>query len=289
MASNHYRRPQRIEPNDSVWDDDAAGSRPNRGLLGGCGFFVVVIALLGIIALVGYLVAGFVTSDRSSESDRLPVPTDIPPKAASPAPDFDPNDSDRAYQQALDWAKPKSEELNIPLQALMAYGKAEGFARKEAPACNLSWNTLAGLGYVETRHGTYDGRRFGASKLNDDGIAEPDIIGPQLNGREFAKVEDTDGGRLDGDREYDRALGPMQFIPESWKIYGVDADGDGKKNPQSVYDAAATATKLLCSEDRDLSTENGWTGAIRGYNLSDEYVMQVRDAAANYAIGQSPQ
>ena len=212
-----------------------------------------------------------------------------PAKAASPAPDFDPQDSDRAYQQALDWAKPKSEELNIPLQALMAYGKAEGFARNETPACNLSWNTLAGLGYVETRHGTYDGERFGASKLNDDGIAEPDIIGPQLNGREFAKVEDTDGGRLDGDREYDRALGPMQFIPESWKIYGVDADGDGKKNPQSVYDAAATATKLLCREGRDLSTESGWKSAIKGYNLSNEYVVQVRDAAANYAIGQSPQ
>lgn len=289
MASNHYRRPQRIEPNDSVWDDDAAGSRPNRGLLGGCGFFVVVIALLGIIALVGYLVAGFVTSDHGSESDRLPVPTDIPPKAASPAPDFDPQDSDRAYQQALDWAKPKSEELNIPLPALMAYGKAEDFARQETPDCHLSWNTLAGLGYVETRHGTYDGQRFGASKLNDDGIAEPDIIGPQLNGREFAKVEDTDDGRLDGDREYDRALGPMQFIPESWKIYGVDADGDGKKNPQNVYDAAATATKLLCREGRDLSTESGWKSAIKGYNLSNEYVVQVRDAAANYAIGQSPQ
>ena len=84
MASNHYRRPQRIEPNDSVWDDDAAGSRPNRGLLGGCGFFVVVIALLGIIALVGYLVAGFVTSDRGAESDRLPVPTDIPSAPAPP-------------------------------------------------------------------------------------------------------------------------------------------------------------------------------------------------------------
>lgn len=289
MAPHRYRRSQRIEPTDPTWDDDAAaGGRPNRGLLGGCGFFVVVLALLAIIGLVGYLVAGFVTGNHDAESDRLPVPTDIPPKAASAAPDFDPEDNDRAYQQALDWAKPKSEELNIPLQALMAYGKAEGLARAEFPACNLSWNTLAGLGYVETRHGTYDGEHFGASELNDDGIAEPDIIGPQLNGRQFAKVEDTDDGRLDGDRKYDRALGPMQFIPESWKIYGVDADGDGEKNPQSVYDASATAAKLLCNEGRDLSTESGWRGAIKGYNLSDEYVLQVRDAAANYALGQSP-
>ncbi|WP_293791009.1 lytic murein transglycosylase [uncultured Corynebacterium sp.] len=289
MASNRYRRPQRIEPRDLTWDDDAAtSSRPNRGLLGGCGFFVVVIALLAIIGLVGYLVAGFVTSNNNAESDRQPVPTDVPPKAASPAPDIDGDDFDSAYQRLLDWAKPKSEELNIPLPALIAYGNAEAIARAEHPTCNLSWNTLAGLGYVETRHGTYDGDRFGASKLNDDGIAEPDIIGPKLDGRQFAKVEDTDGGRLDRDREYDRALGPMQFIPESWKTYGVDADKDGKKNPQSVFDAAAAASALLCREQRDLGTKSGWTNAIKGYNLSDEYVMQVRDAAANYALGQSP-
>lgn len=291
MASNRYRRPQRIEPNESLWEaSEAADSgRPNRGLLGGCGFFVVVVALLAIIALVGYLVAGFVSGKNNAESDRLPVPTDVPPKAAAPAPTVDLEDADASYQKLLDWAKPKSEELNIPLQALMAYGKAEVFVRAKTPECSLSWNTLAGLGYVETRHGTYDGETFGAAKLNDQGIAEPDIIGPQLNGEGFAKVDDTDEGRLDGDRKYDRALGPMQFIPESWKIYGVDADNDGEKNPQSVYDAAASAAVLLCSKGRDLSTESGWTSAIKGYNLSDRYVADVRDAAANYALGQSPE
>ncbi|WP_459611157.1 lytic transglycosylase domain-containing protein [Corynebacterium urogenitale] len=277
-------RPQRV---NSDWERMSAHQRPNRGILGGCGLFFVVIALLAIIALVGFLVAGVASRD-SSGPERIPIPDDVPPAAAKPAPGINIHSPGRTALQLLDWARPISEKTGIPTQALIAYGNAEVIARDSRPECGITWNTLAGLGYVETIHGTYDGKRYGASELNRRGTAEPKIYGPQLNGDGFAKITDTDGGRMDGDKEFDRAVGPLQFIPESWERYGVDANGDGRSDPQNIDDASASAVRLLCDFDRDLSTPDGWTRAIRSYNLSDEYVLKVRDAAANYALGQAP-
>lgn len=277
-----------IPPADrAVFNDPRHAAKPNRGILGGCGFFVVVVALVGIIALVGFLVVGL-ANQEGPESDRIPVPADVPPAVAQAAPHIDIHVPGRTSEQLIDWAAPISEETGIPLQALIAYGNAEVIARENRPQCNIAWNTLAGLGYVETRHGTYDGKNFGAASLQENGIAEPHIIGPQLNGEGFAKVEDTDNGALDGDPDFDRAVGPMQFIPESWSRYGIDANGDGGADPQSIDDAAASAVRLLCDHQRDLGTPEGWTRAIRAYNQSTEYVLNVRDAAANYALGQRP-
>lgn len=259
----------------------------NRGVFGGCGLFVVVIALLAIIALVGFLVSGLITQ-KGSGSDRIPVPDNVPPAAAKPAPDIDIHQPGRTSEQLRRWAQPISEQTGIPVPALMAYGNAEVIARETRPECHITWNTLAGLGYVETRHGTYDGRNFGASEIQDDGVARPPIIGPRLDGNGFADVGDTDNGELDGDKEYDHAVGPMQFIPESWKRFGVDADGNGEADPNNIDDAAASAVRLLCDQQRDMATPEGWTRAIRAYNLSGEYVRKVRDAAANYALGQRP-
>jgi hypothetical protein len=43
----------------------------------------------------------------------------------------------------------------------------------------------------------------------------------------------------------------------------------------------------MCAGDRDLSTAEDWTRAVFAYNHSDRYLADVRDAAANYALGQS--
>lgn len=261
--------------------------RTKAGLFSGCGMLLVVGVLLLIIALVGFIISSMASQDQAAQ-DRVQVPDNVPPAAAPAAPNINIHGAGRTSLQLLQWAQPISDSTGIPVQALIAYGNAEVIARESRPQCGITWNTLAGLGYVETVHGTYDGVKYGASKLDDNGFAVPPIIGPQLNGKEFANVGDTDKGALDGDPKFDRAMGPLQFIPESWGRYGVDANGDGQTSPQNIDDAAASAVRLLCDFERDLKSPDGWTRAIRSYNLSDEYVLKVRDAAANYALNQRP-
>ena len=46
----------------------------------------------------------------------------------------------------------------------------------------------------------------------------------------------------------------MQFIPSTWSVVGVDGDGDGKRDPQDIDDAALATAVYLCSGDEDLSS-----------------------------------
>jgi hypothetical protein len=84
---------------------------------------------------------------------------------------------------------------------------------------------------------------------------------------------------------YDRAVGPMQFIPSTWSIYGTDGDGDGVANPFDVNDAALTAARYLCAAGGDLRTHQGQVAAVLAYNHSDEYLAQVLALADAYRRG----
>ena len=77
----------------------------------------------------------------------------------------------------------------------------------------------------------------------------------------------------------------MQFIPSTWSVVGVDGDGDGKRNPQDIDDAALASAVYLCSGDEDLSTDAGQNAAVYRYNHSDAYVDLVKQIAAAYAAG----
>ncbi|MEV6672912.1 lytic transglycosylase domain-containing protein [Streptomyces sp. NPDC051162] len=157
----------------------------------------------------------------------------------------------------------------IPATALDAYKKAEAQARTELPNCHIPWQLIAGIGKVESEHGTIYG-----THLLPDGTTDKPILGPALTGREFALVRDTDGGFWDGDTQYDHAVGPMQFIPSTWKHIGSDGNG-GYKNPNNIYDAALGTARYLCAGGRDLNKPGDLDKAILSYNPSREYVKSV--------------
>ena len=78
-------------------------------------------------------------------------------------------------------------------------------------------------------------------------------------------------------------MGPMQFIPGTWRIFGVDGDGDGVADPQDVEDAAAATAAYLCYGGRDLSQPADLGSAILAYNHSTSYQQLVLTYQRRYA------
>ncbi|MBZ8176231.1 hypothetical protein GP475_04170 [Corynebacterium poyangense] len=247
----------------------------------GCG---TILAIITLISFVGWALSMMDGSPPMRQYQA--VPDHVPPDPGAAVPQVEIHQGGRPANALAWWADPIAERTNIPPQALRAYAYAELYAAEAWPNCHLKWNTLAGIGQVETRHGTYSGRMFGTASLDENGVVHPPIIGVPLDGSPgFAHIPDTDGGQLDGDPVYDRAVGPMQFIPSSWRQYGMDGNGDGVADPNQIDDAALTAAHLLCTES-DLATADGWTSAISSYNQSTKYTRDVRDAANSYALEQ---
>lgn len=169
--------------------------------------------------------------------------------------------------------------IDISVVALDAYLRAETTLAEALPACRLEWWMIAGVGRVESRHG-----ELGARSINADGRPNRPIIGIPLDGRPGVRaIVDTDGGALDGDPAWDRAVGPMQFIPETWRIRGRDGNGDGLADPQNLYDAALASATYLCRLGGDLSDPANLREAYFGYNTSDHYVALVESYADRYA------
>ncbi|KUL34918.1 hypothetical protein ADL22_29290 [Streptomyces sp. NRRL F-4489] len=139
----------------------------------------------------------------------------------------------------------------------------------------MSWQLVAGIGRVESVHASGYG-------LRADGTTTKPIRGPRLDGKRFALIRDTDRGRWDGDAEFDRAIGPMQFIPSTWASWGADGNGDGVNDPNNIYDAALATGHYLCAGGRDLNGSADLEKAILSYNNSREYVNAVRDWMRTY-------
>jgi membrane-bound lytic murein transglycosylase B len=169
----------------------------------------------------------------------------------------------------------------IPSAALSAYQRAAQVIDSADKGCNIDWPLIAAIGRVESNHG-----RYGGNTLDDNGVSRPGIYGIPLDGSNgTSQIADTDAAQYDNDPQYDRAVGPMQFIPSTWSVVGVDGDGDGKRNPQDIDDAALATAVYLCSGDEDLSTTKGQQAAVYRYNHSQDYVNLVLSIMRAYAAG----
>lgn len=170
--------------------------------------------------------------------------------------------------------------MRIPAMALSAYRKAEQAMAVAAPGCGISWNLLAGIGRIESSHangGATDAR----------GTAIRPIYGPALDGTLPGNeiiVQSNAGGRA----VYARAMGPMQFLPGTWSRYASDGDGDGKADPQNLFDATLSAARYLCSGGLNLRNQSQTLTAILRYNNSIAYAQNVMGWAAAYATGVAP-
>ena len=213
-----------------------------------------------------------------SQRDFPPAPhQQVPEAAAAPRTATDPVPI--ADLARSGWLRDASRRTDIPVRVLAAYAGASLRVAETEPECGLGWNTLAGIGAVESVHGSYLGAR-----AETDGTVRPPIIGIPLDGSEgVMEILDTDGGTLDGDPEWDRAVGPMQFIPTTWETYAQDGNLDGRADPHQIDDAALTAALYLCRTGGDVTTDDGWTAALASYNRSVSYAHEVAELAESYA------
>jgi membrane-bound lytic murein transglycosylase B len=219
--------------------------------------------------------SGLPTVSASQEAaSPAPVPLPVVPDAAASTPQT------AGSRVAPQWVQQVSQRTGIGPIALSAYASAALRLADERPACRLGWTTLAGIGGVESIHGT-DG---GALLLADGRTSRP-IIGPALDGTAgTAAIRATaETTQWHGDSEWDHAVGPMQFIPSTWERWQADGNDDGVADPSNISDAAYAAGRYLCAAGSDLTTAQGWTQAVFSYNHSDTYVRTVLAYANAYA------
>ena len=219
---------------------------------------LIAVTTVAFVVVAGLLLSGI-------ERAQTPRPAaEVPQAAAIPSP------AD---------ARQVARSTGIPRRALAAYVRAAQTIEREDATCRIAWNTLAGIGASESSHGA-----FGGAALDAQGVARPLIIGVPLDGSGGNRaIRDTEAGRLDGDPTWDRAVGPMQFIPTTWDVWGADGDLDGRSDPHDLDDAALAAARYLCRAGTDLGGSEGWSRAVLTYNNSGEYARKVARTATEYA------
>jgi len=239
-----------------------------------------LIALVAVCGVAGLVISAALLAKSPPSAPRAqPTPTTTmapvkpvsEPVAPSPAPSGE--------HIATSWLTTTSRRTGIETVALEAYALASVRLERERPRCHIGWTTLAGIGAIESEHGTN-----GGSRVRADGTTTRPIIGPALDGSAgTARIpSDEESERWHGDTGWDHAVGPMQFIPSTWRTWGSDGNDDGTADPNNIIDAAYAAGRYLCASGRDMRTGQGWTQAIFSYNHSEDYVRNVVARANSY-------
>jgi membrane-bound lytic murein transglycosylase B len=249
-------------------------------------FALVALVPIGLVAAAATAEAGhqLTESPTSQVADRAPATTDASPEPAPAAAPVTAQPVVAAPAPAVPApsAAPEAVPASVATGAIPkinweAYHAAGSKLAQELPGCGISWQLIAGIGRVESTHAN-NGKADGTGEL------EIPILGPVLDGSLAGNnvIHDTDGGALDGDPNFDRAVGPMQFLPSTWKHYAEDGNGDGVADPQNLFDAALTTGRYLCDGNLDLRDPAQQVTAVLRYNNSMEYVSNVRGWAQGY-------
>ncbi len=75
------------------------------------------------------------------------------------------------------------------------------------------------------------------------------------------------------------ALGHMQFMPGTWEHYGVDANGNGKRDPFEIEDAIFSAANYLAATG---AAKGDIKSALWAYNHSTQYGLEVMSKQEYY-------
>ncbi|MBT1018298.1 lytic transglycosylase domain-containing protein [Canibacter sp. lx-72] len=242
----------------------------------GLALLVIVVGVITLVNIAQLRAEKAAQEEEAKASEEVKIsPEPVGPAESLPKSELAAADVKKAD---VDWVRATAASANISVTALEAYASAALTLEHEKPNCGIGWNTLAAIGQVETAHGTIDG-----AQLDSTGRAYPRIIGVALDGSRFTATPDTDAGRYDNDRVWDRAVGPMQFTPETWEKYKRDGNGDGKIDIDNIYDQSLAAATLLCTIGGDLRDGSNWIRAIAAYNPSVAYNNNVAEVADRYA------
>ncbi|MEO6605922.1 MAG: lytic transglycosylase domain-containing protein [Aeromicrobium sp.] len=233
-----------------------------------------VVAISVVLACAAVVVAGMSARPVAPvDGDQTRVVTPIGPVAKV----VDPKSN--GLRAAASWVEATNAKYGIGIVAVQAYGDASLRLRHERPSCHLGWTTLAGIGGIESGHGTNS-----QAYVQPDGTTSHPILGPALDGTSgMASIRsDAESTNWHGDPTWDHAVGPMQFIPSTWRKWGADGNGDGVANPNNIHDASYAAGLYLCASGGDMRTDSGWSKAVFSYNHSDDYVRSVLNRANQY-------
>jgi hypothetical protein len=262
--------PERADPfgptRGSVGDPEAGGAFTVGQVTG-----AVVAPLFDRVRLAAAYVVGS-TQPGAAPSPPVPGAPEASPHGATGATGADGS----AWQPPADLRAPTvvsvpADAANspAPLSKEQLLWLAYTSAAKAAPtSCRMPVALLAAIGEVESS--SLRGRSLDARHN-----VVPPVVGVALNGIGFPGIRDSDGGALDGDRVWDRAVGPMQFIPGTWRAWGSDGNGDGVADPQNIEDATLSAAHYLCAGGKNLSRRSDLDRAVLSYNGSQRYLATV--------------
>lgn len=166
----------------------------------------------------------------------------------------------------------------IPSRVLQSYRAVDGWCP------GLRWQLVAAVGAIESGHASSGG----ATVDQESGAVSPPIFGVALDGSPGVRALPI-GSRLGWfglPGPWQRAVGPLQFLPGTFSAWAVDADGDGVASPHDIDDAVATAANYLCGgRSGSISDERS---ALRRYNNDEGYVAKVLGVADSLAATPAP-